>query len=390
MVGRTMAKARDIPGLHADLSYREAAARTVSVRAQEVFEHAEGVLDTSDIERVHDMRVASRRLRAVLEIYEPCFPRKAWRDVLDDVKALADALGERRDPDVHLAQLEEFAAAVKDADRPGVEVFAERVRSEQGAGNEALAPPWPPSSRRTSAVASPRCAPPRRPRTTRDGRSGSSGPDRRSCEGARRQGPRPRRDAGRQPRAHRRHAAGRAVLVHSRALDPARIKALHDMRIAAKRLRYILEVAAEPCFGPYATAAIKRTRDLQDLLGELHDCDVQLPRVRALQDELRAADALEARARAADAPDLDPTLASGTPHAEAWRGLETLCIYVEARRGLLFERFLELWRELEREGFRPRLRYAIGERPEGPTPLSPSDNGDHASAALASPTGSDG
>ena len=176
----------------------------------------------------------------------------------------------------------------------------------------------------------------------------------------------------------------------ARALDPARMKALHDMRIAAKRLRYILEVAAEPCFGPYATTAIRRTRDLQDLLGELHDCDVQLPRVRALQDELRAADALEARARAADAPDLDPTLASGTPHAEAWRGLETLCIYVEARRGLLFERFLELWRELEREGFRARLRYAIGERPEAPTPLSPSDNGDHASAALASPTGSDG
>jgi hypothetical protein len=175
-----------------------------------------------------------------------------------------------------------------------------------------------------------------------------------------------------------------------RALDPTRVKALHDMRIAAKRLRYILEVAAEPCFGPYAAAAIKRTRDLQDLLGELHDCDVQLPRVRALQDDLRAADALEARARAADAPDLDPTLASGTPHAEAWRGLETLSIYVEARRGLLFERFLELWRELEREGFQARLRYAIGERPEALTPLSPSDNGDHASAPMASPNGSDG
>jgi hypothetical protein len=175
-----------------------------------------------------------------------------------------------------------------------------------------------------------------------------------------------------------------------KALDPARVKALHDMRIAAKRLRYILEVAAEPCFGPYATTAIKRTKDLQDLLGELHDCDVQLPRVRAVQDELRAADALEARARAADAPDLDPTLASGTPHAEAWRGLETLCIYVEARRRLLFERFLELWRGLEREAFRARLRYAIGERPEAPTPLSPSDNGAQPSAAIASPTGSDG
>ena len=121
-----MAKARDIPGLHAELSYREAAARTVAVRAEELFEYAEGVLDTSDIERVHDMRVASRRLRAVLEIYEPCFPRRALRNVLGDVKALADALGERRDPDVHLSQLEEFAEAVKAPDRPGIEAFAER------------------------------------------------------------------------------------------------------------------------------------------------------------------------------------------------------------------------------------------------------------------------
>ena len=175
-----------------------------------------------------------------------------------------------------------------------------------------------------------------------------------------------------------------------KALDPARMKALHDMRIAAKRLRYILEVGAEPCFGPYAVAAIKRTKDLQDLLGELHDCDVQLPRVRALQDELRAADALEARARAGDAPDLDPTLASGTPHAPAWRGLETLRIYVEARRGLLFERFVEMWRDLEREGFRPRLEYAIRERPDPPPPLSQSDNGDEPSSALASATESDG
>jgi CHAD domain-containing protein len=133
-----MAKARDIPGLHAQMSYREAAASTVAVRAQELFDHAEGVLDTSEIERVHDMRVATRRLRAVLEIYEACFARKPLRDVLVDVKALADALGERRDPDVHLAQLEEFATAVKEADRPGVEVFAERVRAEQSAGNQAL------------------------------------------------------------------------------------------------------------------------------------------------------------------------------------------------------------------------------------------------------------
>lgn len=175
-----------------------------------------------------------------------------------------------------------------------------------------------------------------------------------------------------------------------RAADPEEVASLHDMRIAAKRLRYILEVGAEPCFGPYALTAIKRTKDLQDLLGELHDCDVQLPRVRALHDELRAADALEARARAGNAPDLDPTLASGTPHSESWRGLETLAIYLEARRGLLFERFLEFWRSLERDGFRARLQYAIAERPIPIPPPSPEGNGSAPSPTVASQAESDG
>ncbi len=69
-----MAKAKPIPDLSAEQSYAEVAARIVAVRAAELTEHAQGVLDTGDIERVHDMRVATRRLRAALEIFEPCFP----------------------------------------------------------------------------------------------------------------------------------------------------------------------------------------------------------------------------------------------------------------------------------------------------------------------------
>ena len=49
-------------------------------------------------------------------------------------------------------------------------------------------------------------------------------------------------------RADRARPARRAVLVHARAADPDEVVALHDMRIAAKRLRYILEITA-PCFG---------------------------------------------------------------------------------------------------------------------------------------------
>lgn len=124
-----MAKAAEIP-LHPHMRFADAAALTVSVRAGELFGHAEGVLDTSDIERVHAMRVATRRLRAVLEIFAPCFERDEHRAVLRDVKLLADALGERRDPDVQLAALEGVE---------GVGAFAEVLRAEQAAGNETLA-----------------------------------------------------------------------------------------------------------------------------------------------------------------------------------------------------------------------------------------------------------
>jgi CHAD domain-containing protein len=94
-----------------------AAARIVRVRTDEVFAHEDGVLDTVDIERVHDMRVATRR----------------------DVKALADALGERRDPDVHIEAMQAFEAAVQAVNRPGVEALVDRLRARQARGNDALA-----------------------------------------------------------------------------------------------------------------------------------------------------------------------------------------------------------------------------------------------------------
>ena len=145
--------------------------------------------------------------------------------------------------------------------------------------------------------------------------------------------------------------------------DPGQVEALHDMRIAAKRLRYVLEVCAEPCFGPYARVATRRVKELQDLLGEIHDCDVTEPRVLALLDEVRHADAAHLVERAGDSADLDPALAGELPHREAWRGLEALAVHLRARRRLLFARFGTFWRDLEREGFEARLRYAIGERP---------------------------
>ena len=138
-----------------------------------------------------------------------------------------------------------------------------------------------------------------------------------------------------------------------KAADPDEVVALHDMRIAAKRLRYVLEIT-HPCFGAYASTAVKLVKDLQDLLGEIHDCDVQLPEVAAFLEELIAADAAAAGA--------SPSDLAKTPHRRTYAGLVALQVHLRARRRALFEQFLELWREYERKGFAARLAFAVSER----------------------------
>jgi CHAD domain-containing protein len=135
-----VAKPRPIPDLSADDSYAEAAAKIISIRSGELSEHARGVLDTGDIERVHDMRVATRRLRAALEVFEPCFPARPYADALGEVKRLADGLGERRDRDVAIAAMHDFSDQMAAPDRRGISSLIDRLRDEQAEANLALAP----------------------------------------------------------------------------------------------------------------------------------------------------------------------------------------------------------------------------------------------------------
>jgi CHAD domain-containing protein len=103
------------------------------------------------------------------------------------------------------------------------------------------------------------------------------------------------------------------------ALEPSAATAQHDMRIAAKRLRYVLEIAG-PCFGAEAKTARDAAKRLQGVLGDIHDCDVMLPQ--------------------AD-------------------GIESLCDLLRTRRELLFRQFGELWRSEAEQGTWAALERAL-------------------------------
>lgn len=135
-----MAQAREIDGLSADLPFAEAGALVVETRMAELLEHSTGVLDVEQISGVHDMRVGTRRLRAALEVFAQCFPKTPHKAVLKEVKAIADALGERRDRDVAIRALAGFADSIAAPDRPGINSLIELYREEQQAANQALVP----------------------------------------------------------------------------------------------------------------------------------------------------------------------------------------------------------------------------------------------------------
>lgn len=94
-------------------------------------------------------------------------------------------------------------------------------------------------------------------------------------------------------------------------LNPADVTGLHAMRIAAKRLRYALEIFADD-LGPDTVAPLATVKEFQETVGDIHDADV---RVGLLRDYLHT--------RAAAQADAIADLAIGSADDESVDDLKT-------------------------------------------------------------------
>src|SRR6266536_2221294 len=101
-----MAKAKQIATIDfdgaADLGMRLA----LTSRLEEMSALKERVLDWSGPEGVHDMRVASRRLRSALRDFLPYLRKRRLASSINRIREIADALGQIRDQDVAIIALE--------------------------------------------------------------------------------------------------------------------------------------------------------------------------------------------------------------------------------------------------------------------------------------------
>jgi exopolyphosphatase / guanosine-5'-triphosphate,3'-diphosphate pyrophosphatase len=87
------------------------------------------VLKHEDVEAVHKMRVASRRLRATLDAYQSICDPKVFKSVYRQVKGAADALGAARDTDVMLLNLDAQLEQVRSEEKDGVQWIIERLNT---------------------------------------------------------------------------------------------------------------------------------------------------------------------------------------------------------------------------------------------------------------------
>jgi hypothetical protein len=131
--------------------------------------------------------------------------------------------------------------------------------------------------------------------------------------------------------------------------DPARVTELHQMRIAAKRLRYTMELFA-PFYGPEFTEAIHQIKAIQDQLGNIHDADVLVPELR---DHLQKVLEPPKKNRA--------TAGVYGVDCESAAGLLALCRRKRQDREDLYGRFLATWSRLRAQGFFESLRQRVRE-----------------------------
>jgi CHAD domain-containing protein len=248
------------PEVLAGDAWAEAGRKVLRFHLARMLARVPGALSGDDPEEVHDMRVASRRVRAGWRVFGDAFERPVVRDHVRQLKMIGDQLGVVRDLDVQIGILATAQARRSKRERLALGLLldawtAERTIRHRGLV-ERLSSAW-----FTGFVADHQAL------LTTPG-AGARATELNAPTTVRMRAPAVA------------WQAYQAVWAFDDALPGATIETLHDLRIAAKWLRYTLESLREP-MEPQATELIRRVVALQDQLGDIHDDHATAERARA-------------------------------------------------------------------------------------------------------------
>lgn len=228
---------------------------------QKLLAREQDVREDTDIEGVHQMRVATRRLRSALMMMREVAPKKKVRHFRREIQRLARTSSAVRDGDVFLDQVAQYQEDMPADQREGLTPLVKALRYDRAAAHTQL----------LKYLDSQRYARFKRDFATFMTRGSEDwNTHLRVCD-----------------------VAGSIIWQHYERLRAHEVDlnledqmgfvdtALHDARITGKRLRYVLELFAE-VLGPRADQVIKPLKELQDGLGGLQDIAVAKAYITAL------------------------------------------------------------------------------------------------------------
>lgn len=124
--------------LPADAAFKDAARKMLLTQFQQMMNNAPGTRAGDDIEALHDMRVASRRLRAALSVFAKIFSEDEFRRFDRQAADITDALGAVRDLDVQLDYLRNYRNALPPNEAYGINRLIERQSDLRDTERKAL------------------------------------------------------------------------------------------------------------------------------------------------------------------------------------------------------------------------------------------------------------
>lgn len=240
-------------------------ARTIYQYLSDMQSEVEGVMTSDDIEYVHRMRVATRRLRSAFVIFRDTIPKKDYKSYSKDIRAVTKALGAARDLDVQIELIEKLLPQYTDARlSPGIRRIQLRLKQQREAAQ-------------TQVVESMKIL--ESDETLRNIARWAA-PWLEKAESIYLYSPALFELAFTAIKNRLQEMMAFEELVR----DPENVSELHAMRISAKRLRYTMETF-ESLYGDQIKPFINQTKKLQDLLGSIHDADVWMQMIPQFIDE---------------------------------------------------------------------------------------------------------
>jgi CHAD domain-containing protein len=242
-------------GIQADDSMPEAGRKTMLYQFAEMLSHEEGTRLGVDPEELHDMRVATRRLRAAMDVFGDAFSKRVIKTHLKGLRAIGRALGKVRDLDVFIEKALQYQESHPSSSGEDLEPLVACWGEQRDASRVELIAHLDShdyaifKEKFNHFVQTP-------------GKGRRAPQDTSLAE------------------ATVRSAA--PLLIYTRLsavqsygprLDSATLDELHALRIEFKKLRYTVEFFKE-ALGEEAKAAISVLKKMQDHLGELNDARV--------------------------------------------------------------------------------------------------------------------